>query len=67
MQFFVIKATITAIWVSAVCAAGIAGNFSSVTAWIALTGLAVVPPLIMLWRLHVRPPTMSERIQEALR
>ena len=67
MGSLALKATLTAVWVSAIGAAGIVVNSRSVSAWIALTGLAVVPPLMMLWWWHVRPPTLSESIQEALR
>ena len=67
MQMFAIKATVTAVWVSVICAAGIVIDSQSVPVWIALTGAAIVPPLIMLWRWHVPPPSMSEIIQDSLR
>lgn len=67
MQVLLIKATVTAGWVSSVVSVGIIGHFTSVPAWTVLTGIAVVPPLIVLWRLRIPPRTLSERIQEALR
>ena len=62
-----IKAALIGAWASAVCTAGIAGNFRSISAWTFLTGLAVIPPLVMMWQWNHPQPTMSESIQEALR
>jgi len=67
MQLDSLKTTVTAGWVSTVCAAGIAGNLRSLSGWAVLAGLAVVPPLVMMWRWNHPRPTMSETIQEALR
>jgi hypothetical protein len=61
------KATVTAVWVSAICTAGIAGNLGSLSGWVVLTGLVVLPPLVMMWRWNDPRQTMSETIQEALR
>jgi hypothetical protein len=62
-----IKALIAAVWVSAIWTAGTAGNVRSVSQWTVLVGLAVVPPLITLWRWNEHRPTMSEIIHEARR
>lgn len=67
MQLDSIKATVTAVWVSAVCAVGIAGNLRSPSDWAVLAGLAVLPPLVILWRWNDPRPTMSEAIREVLR
>lgn len=67
MQFLSIKATVTTVWISAVCAAAIAGNFKSLSAWAVLAGVAVLPPLVMMWWWNNPRQTMSESIQEALR
>jgi hypothetical protein len=67
MQRDSIKTTITAVWVSAVSAVGIAGNMRSVSGWAVLAGLATIPPLIMMWRWNDPSQTMSEAIQEARR
>jgi hypothetical protein len=67
MQLDSIKTIVTAVWVSAVCTAGIAGNLRSLTDWAVVAGLAVLPPLVMMWRWNDLRPTMSESIQEALR
>ena len=67
MQLNSIKGTVTAVWVSAVCTAGIAGNLRLLSDWAALAGLAILPPLVMMWRWNAPRPTMSESIQEALR
>ena len=67
MQLDSIKTTVTALWVTAVCAAGIAGDLRSLSGWAVLAGLAVLPPLVMMGRWNDPRPTMSETIQEALR
>jgi hypothetical protein len=67
MQLDSIKATFAAIWVSAVCTAGIAGSVQSLSGWAILVGLAALPPLVMMWRWNDPHPTLSESIQEALR
>jgi hypothetical protein len=66
MQLESIRVTVAALWVSAVCAAGIAGNVNSLSGWTVLAGLAIVPPLVMMWRWHNPRQSMSESIQEAL-
>jgi Flp pilus assembly protein TadB len=67
MQLVSIKAIIAMLWVSTVTVVGIAGNLNSVTSWIVLAVVAVVPPLVMMWRWNDPVPTMSQAIQEALR
>ena len=46
---------------------GIAGKLNSVTSWIVLAVVAVVPPVVVMWRWNDPRQTMSESIQEALR
>jgi hypothetical protein len=67
MRLDSIKATIATVWVSAVCTAGIAGNVTAISGWTVLAGVAVLPPLVMMWRWNHPGRTMSESIQEALR
>ena len=67
MQLVSIKAICAMLWVSAVSIAGIAGNVRSLSGWAVLAGLAILPPLVMLWRWNDPRPTMSETIQQALR
>jgi hypothetical protein len=67
MKLDSIKATVAAVWVSAVGIAGIAGNVRSLSGWALLTSLAVLPPLVMMWRWNAPRKTMSETIQEARR
>ena len=67
MQLDSITATVTAVWISAVCSAGIAANVRLLSGWAGLAGLAVLPPLVMRWRLNDPRQSMSEAIQEALR
>jgi hypothetical protein len=67
MQLVSIKAVIGMLWVSTVSVVGIAGNLNSVTSWIVLAVVAIVPPLVVMWRWNDPRQTMSESIQEALR
>lgn len=67
MQLVSIKAIIAMLWVSTVCVVGIAGNLNSVASWIVLAVVAVVPPLVVMWRWNDPRQTMSESIQEVLR
>jgi hypothetical protein len=67
MQLLSIKPVIAFLWVSATFIIGIAGNLDSFSSWAVLTGAAVVPPLVMMWRWNDPHQTMSESIQEALR
>ena len=67
MQLVSIKSIIAMLWVSAASIVGIAGNFDSFSSWTVLAGVAVVPPLVMMWRWNDPRQTMSETIQEARR
>ena len=61
-----IKATVTAVWVPAVCATGMAGNFHSLSGWTLMMGLAVTP-LVMMWQWDELRLGTSERTQKGLR
>jgi hypothetical protein len=67
MQLVSIKTTIALLWVSAVSIAGIAGNVNSFSSWTVLAGIAVLPPLVMMWRWNDPRQTTSQSIQEVLR
>jgi len=67
MQRFSITPIIAMLWVAAAFVIGIAGNVDSFSSWTVLTGFAVVPPLVMMWRWNDPRQTMSESIQEARR
>ena len=67
MQLLSIKSVVAILWVSAMFIIGIARNVDSFSSWAVLTGVAVVPPLVMMWRWNDPHQTMSESIQEALR
>ena len=59
MQLDSIKATVTALWVSAVCTVGIAGDLRSLSGWTVVAGLAILPPLVMMWRWNAHRPTVG--------
>ena len=67
MQLLSIKPIIATFWVSAAFVIGIAAKVDSLASWTALAGVALVPPLVMMWRWNDPRQTMSESIQEALR
>ena len=65
MQLVSIRAIVAMLWVSTVSIVGIAGNLNSSSSWTVLAAVAVIPPLVMMWRWHDPRPTMSEAIREA--
>jgi hypothetical protein len=67
MQRESIKAIVATMWISAVGAAAIAGNLQTPSGWTVLVGVAILPPLVMLWRWNHPAQTTSESIQEARR
>ena len=67
MQLMSLKASLAILWVSAALIAGIGGNVDSGASWTVLAGLAIMPPIVMMWRWNAPPQTMSESIQEARR
>ena len=67
MQLMSLKAGLAILWVSAALIAGIAGNVDSGASWTVLAGLAIIPPIVMMWRWNAPPQTLSESIQEARR
>jgi hypothetical protein len=67
MQLVSLKTGLATLWVSAALIAGIVGNVGSVASWTVLASIAIVPPIVMMWRWNAPPQTMSESIQEARR
>ena len=67
MELVSIAAVIALLWVSTVAIVGVGGNTNSFASWSVLAGVAVLPPLVMMWRWNDPRRTMSETIQEALR
>jgi Flp pilus assembly protein TadB len=67
MQLVSIKTIIAMFWVSAVSLAGLAGHVNSLSSWTLLTGIAVLPLLVMMRGWNEPQQSMSQSIQEALR
>ena len=67
MQLVSLKAGLATLWVSVTLIAGIVGNVDSAVSWTALASIAIVPPIVVMWRWNAPPQTMSESIQEARR
>ena len=67
MRLVSLKSIIAILWISAVSIVGIARNLDSFSSWTVLASVAVLPPLVMMWRWNDPRQTMSETIQEALR
>jgi hypothetical protein len=66
MQPKYMKATISAVWVGALCAIALFGHLTF-SAWVLVVAFAVLPPLVVMryWRDPVQ--TTSQSIQEVLR
>ena len=62
-----VKLTIAGVWVFAACAAGWVATVTSVSGWIILGCLALLPPIFMLRLWNDPPQSMSESIREARR
>lgn len=67
MQLLSLKAVVASVWISAICLAGIAGNLNSLSSWLVLAAVAVLPPMVMIRQWSDPAQTMSESIQEARR
>ena len=67
MQLTTLKAVLAGVWMSAVLISGLAGNPTSVSRWAVLAGVAIFPPIVMMWRLSAPAQTLSESIQNARR
>ncbi len=67
MRFTYAKEAIAALWVLALCAAGVAAGITAISSWVALATLAVVSLVMMKWLWRDPPQTMSESIRQARR
>ena len=67
MQLVKLRAILAAVWVVAVLIAGFAMSPNSLSTWAVLAGVALVPPVVVMWRWHSPNQTLSESIQEARR
>ena len=65
MSLVSIKAVLAAFWVAGVCLAGALGNQDSRSSWTVLVGVALLPPIVLMWRWHDPRQTLSESIQAA--
>ena len=67
MPLISLKAVLATVWISAVMIAGFTVTLDSLTRWVVMTAVAVLPPIVMMWRWNAPRQTMSESIQEARR
>ena len=67
MQLVSIKPVIAMLWASAAFVIGLAASLNSFSSWTVLAGIAVLPPLVMMWRWNDPRQTTSQSIQEVLR
>ena len=65
MQLQNIKVMLAAMYVAVIGAAGAAGGVESVSGWVALGGIALLPAFAMLTLWNHPSPILSEAIQEA--
>jgi hypothetical protein len=62
-----VKTAVTALWMLGVCGLGLVANSDSLSAWLALAGVAVLPPLVLARFWGTPAATMSERIASGRR
>jgi hypothetical protein len=67
MNLVLVKAVSAVLWISAVSAAGLVAGVGSMSGWLLLATVGVVPPLALISRLDGERKTMSESIGEVLR
>ena len=67
MKLGSIKAALAAGWILAIGIAGMVKNPHGVSSWVVLAGVALVPPIVMLWWWKDPPETISESINQARR
>jgi hypothetical protein len=67
MQTISIERIAAAAWISAVGIVGLAGDVGSASTWLLLTGVAVLPPVVMMWQWNEPSESMSQRIHRAQR
>lgn len=67
MTLLQIKRSMAVLWVVSVVTLALVGHVTSVSSWLALVALAVLPPTILMYRWQTPQPSTSERIQDALR
>jgi hypothetical protein len=61
------KKSIVCAWIIALGAIAVALNVSTITGWVALVGVGLPPPLVMLLKWRQPAPTMSEDIRSGWR
>ena len=67
MQLVSIKTVMAMLWISTAFVIGLTGSVDAFRSWTVLTGVAIVPSLLMTWHWNDTRQTMPESIQEALR
>ena len=67
MQFVSLEAVLATVWISAVLIAGLAGSLNSLSSWAILAGVALLPPIITMWRWNTPAQAVSESMHEARR
>jgi hypothetical protein len=67
MQLNSMKAIGAAVWILVIAVIGLASNPTSLTSWILLAALAILPPLVVMRRWTPPRDTMSEIIREGRR
>jgi hypothetical protein len=67
MNLLQIKRSMAVLWVVSIVTLGLVGQVTSVTNWLAIVALVVLPPTILMFRWQTPQPSTSERVQDALR
>ena len=67
MQFQSIKLMAASAWIIAICVAGRLAELDTTRLWSVAAALAIMPPIVMMWRWGVPEQTLSQSISAARR
>jgi hypothetical protein len=67
MQFLSFKSVLIVAWISLVLVVAFAGHVTTLSSWTVVAGIALFPPVLIMWRLNSVPQTLSQSINEARR
>jgi hypothetical protein len=67
MPFQSLRFVVASAWVMALCVAGRIAELHTARIWAVVAALAIVPPIVMMWRWHGPEQTLSQSITTARR
>ena len=67
MNLQYVRGTLVTAWACSVVTIGLLAHAGSITSWVTLALVAVVPPTVLMHRWNEPVPSTSQQIQQALR